>query len=43
MTGTPHGVGCVGPEEKWKYLKDGDKVEVYLSKVGTLRHTIKYE
>ncbi|WWC58904.1 uncharacterized protein I303_101449 [Kwoniella dejecticola CBS 10117] len=43
MTGTPSGVGCTGPEEKWRPLVDGDKVEVTISEIGTLRHTIKYE
>ncbi|KAK4688405.1 hypothetical protein P7C73_g1704, partial [Tremellales sp. Uapishka_1] len=42
MTGTPGGVGCTGPEEKWNPLKDGDKVEVWISEIGTLRHGIKY-
>lgn len=42
MTGTPGGVGCTGPEEDWRPLKDGDKVEVWISGIGTLRHTIKY-
>lgn len=43
MTGTPGGVGCAGPEEKWRALVDGDKVEVHVSEVGVLRHSIKYE
>ncbi|CAK9780357.1 hypothetical protein CC85DRAFT_278448 [Cutaneotrichosporon oleaginosum] len=43
MSGTPGGVGCAGPEEKWRPLKDGDEVEVWVEGVGTLRHGIKYE
>ncbi len=43
MTGTPGGVGCTGPEETWKALKDGDKVEIHVSEIGTLRHSVKYE
>jgi 2-keto-4-pentenoate hydratase/2-oxohepta-3-ene-1,7-dioic acid hydratase in catechol pathway len=43
MSGTPGGVGCAGPEEKWRPLKDGDEVEVWVEGVGTLRHSIKYE
>ncbi|RSH81659.1 uncharacterized protein EHS24_007839 [Apiotrichum porosum] len=43
MSGTPGGVGCAGPEEKWRPLKDGDNVEVYVSQIGTLRHSIRYE
>jgi 2-keto-4-pentenoate hydratase/2-oxohepta-3-ene-1,7-dioic acid hydratase in catechol pathway len=43
MTGTPSGVACVGPAEKWRPLQDGDKVEMWLSEVGTLRNTIRYE
>jgi 2-keto-4-pentenoate hydratase/2-oxohepta-3-ene-1,7-dioic acid hydratase in catechol pathway len=26
-----------------KWLKDGDKVEVHIEKLGTLRHSIKFE
>jgi 2-keto-4-pentenoate hydratase/2-oxohepta-3-ene-1,7-dioic acid hydratase in catechol pathway len=26
-----------------KWLKDGDKVEVYIERIGTLRHTIAFE
>jgi len=43
MSGTPGGVGCAGPEEKWRPLQDGDKIEVWVDAIGTLRHTIKYE
>lgn len=43
MSGTPGGVGCAGPEEKWRPLKDGDQVEVWVENIGTLRHSIKYE
>jgi 2-keto-4-pentenoate hydratase/2-oxohepta-3-ene-1,7-dioic acid hydratase in catechol pathway len=43
MTGTPGGVGCTGPEEKWKPLKDGDAVEVAIPSIGILRHSIVYE
>jgi 2-keto-4-pentenoate hydratase/2-oxohepta-3-ene-1,7-dioic acid hydratase in catechol pathway len=43
MTGTPGGIGCAGPEEKWRPLKPGDKVEVEVSSVGVLRHGIVYE
>lgn len=43
MTGTPGGVGCTGAEETWQPLRDGDAVEVYVSQIGTLRHSIKYE
>jgi len=43
MTGTPSGVGCAGPEEKWRPLVEGDKVDVWVSEIGTLRHTISYE
>ncbi|KAK9311625.1 hypothetical protein V1524DRAFT_450205 [Lipomyces starkeyi] len=39
MTGTPGGVGfALG-----KYLQDGDVVEIYIEKVGILRHSIVYE
>jgi 2-keto-4-pentenoate hydratase/2-oxohepta-3-ene-1,7-dioic acid hydratase in catechol pathway len=43
MTGTPGGVGCAGPEENWRPLRDGDKIEVIVDAIGTLRHSIKYE
>ncbi|WWC99985.1 hypothetical protein V866_006894 [Kwoniella sp. B9012] len=43
MTGTPSGVGCTGPEERWRPLQHGDKLEVTVSEIGTLRHTISYE
>jgi 2-keto-4-pentenoate hydratase/2-oxohepta-3-ene-1,7-dioic acid hydratase in catechol pathway len=43
MTGTPSGVGCTGPEETWRPLLHGDRVEVWASDIGTLRHTIQYE
>lgn len=26
-----------------KYLKDGDTVEVYIEKIGTLKHTVRFE
>ena len=42
MTGTPGGVGCTGPEDQWKPLKDGDEVEVIIKPIGTLRHSVKY-
>ncbi|EXJ74311.1 uncharacterized protein A1O5_02607 [Cladophialophora psammophila CBS 110553] len=41
LTGTPGGVGFASRPPK--FLKDGDKVEVYFSKIGTLMHGIKYE
>jgi 2-keto-4-pentenoate hydratase/2-oxohepta-3-ene-1,7-dioic acid hydratase in catechol pathway len=41
MTGTPSGVGCTGPE--WKYLQHDDKLELEVSQIGVLRHTIAYE
>ena len=41
MTGTPSGVGMgMSPP---RYLKDGDKVEVEIEKLGTLYNTIKFE
>jgi 2-keto-4-pentenoate hydratase/2-oxohepta-3-ene-1,7-dioic acid hydratase in catechol pathway len=43
MTGTPSGVGCTGPESAWKYLKHDDKLELEVSQIGVLRHTIAYE
>ncbi|ORY24550.1 hypothetical protein BCR39DRAFT_546370 [Naematelia encephala] len=43
MTGTPGGVGCSGPEDKWSPLKDNDKIEISVTDIGTLRHTVKYE
>ncbi|KAK9311059.1 hypothetical protein V1524DRAFT_109504 [Lipomyces starkeyi] len=39
MTGTPGGVGFA----MGKYLQDGDVVEIYIEKIGTLKHRIVYE
>lgn len=38
MTGTPDGCGALFQS----YLKDGDVVEIYIDKIGTLSHNIKF-
>ena len=44
MTGTPSGVGCTGNDDStWKPLLDGDELELTISGIGILRHSIKYE
>lgn len=40
MTGTPDGVGASLKDKK--FLKDGDKVEISVSKIGTLSNIIKF-
>lgn len=40
MTGTPDGVGA--SLKKKTFLKNGDKVEISVSKVGTLSNSIKF-
>jgi len=41
LTGTPSGVGYAMKTPQ--FLKDGDKVEIYVEKIGTLKHEMKYE
>ncbi|MBM4764852.1 fumarylacetoacetate hydrolase family protein [Bacillus sp. B15-48] len=41
VTGTPGGVGL--KREPQMFLKDGDVVEIEVSKIGTLRNTVKAE
>ena len=41
MSGTPQGVGY--GRDPPVYLKDGDKIEIEIEGIGTLRHSIIYE
>jgi 2-keto-4-pentenoate hydratase/2-oxohepta-3-ene-1,7-dioic acid hydratase in catechol pathway len=41
VTGTPGGVGARRDPQIW--MKDGDVVEIDISKVGVLRNTVKKE
>jgi len=41
MTGTPAGVGAFHSPKS--FLGDGDKIEIELSGVGTLRNTVHFE
>jgi len=41
LSGTPQGIGYA--RKPRVYLKDGDKVEIQIEGIGTLRHSIEYE
>lgn len=41
MTGTPAGVGIF--QKPRQLLKDGDKIEVEISGLGTLRNRVRFE